>query len=104
MTTELLLKLTRWAHEDPSDEIVQANLALAGAGAEAYLAGADVPMGEDMREEDVPLRELTVLKLALYFYEVRAADPRYGYVSLPPDLNHLVNSLRSAPRRKEGSA
>lgn len=83
--------LRRWAEVDRKDEEGLKNLLDAQLAADAYIRGAGVP------DSDSPLRDLLERKMALYYFECRAPDPRYGYPDLPPDLHALVNSLRYAP-------
>ena len=82
-----LEELRRWEVVDPEDTHEMANLRDALFAADGYLAGAGVP------DEDTPLRDMLLRKMAAYFYEVRAPGQN-GYPDLPPDLNHLVLNLR----------
>lgn len=82
-----LEEFRRWEVENADDEEAMSNLRDALAGADAYLHGAGVP------DEDSALRDILLRKIASYFYEVRAPG-QSGYPDLPPDLNHLVLSLR----------
>ena len=70
---------------DDADEM--ANLRDALFSADGYLQGAGVT------NEDTPLRDMLLRKMAAYFYEVRAPG-QSGYPDLPPDLNALVLQLR----------
>ena len=90
---EMLEQLRRFAVEDPNDEEAMRNLRDALDGAEAYLAAGGVTIAADRTD----LQALALRKLALYYYECRAPDPRYGFPDLPPDLNALVLQLRTAP-------
>lgn len=79
--------LRRWEVVDADDAEAMANLRDALFAADGYLAGAGVP------DEDTPLRDMLLRKMAAYFYEVRAPG-QSGYPDLPPDLNALVLQLR----------
>ena len=82
-----LEELRRWAVEDANDAEAMANLRDALFSADGYLQGAGVT------NEDTPLRDMLLRKMAAYFYEVRAPG-QSGYPDLPPDLNALVLQLR----------
>lgn len=97
--TEQMEKLRRYAGVSPDDEEGISVLEDCALAAEEYLRGSDV----DMTGESA-LRELTLRKLALYWWDHRSADRQYGYPAPPPDLNALVLSLRKAPAAPEGGA
>ena len=80
--------LVRWAEENPEDTHAKNNLQDALDAAEAYIQGAGVP------DTDSALRDMALRKLALYYYEHRSADERYGYPDPPPDLNALILNVR----------
>lgn len=82
-----LEELRRWEVVDADDAEAMANLRDALFSADGYLQGAGVT------NEDTPLRDMLLRKMAAYFYEVRAPG-QSGYPDLPPDLNHLVLNLR----------
>ena len=82
-----LEELRRWEVVDADDADEMANLRDALFSADGYLQGAGVP------NEDTPLRDMLLRKMAAYFYEVRAPG-QSGYPDLPPDLNALVLQLR----------
>lgn len=82
-----LEELRRWEVVDPEDAEAMANLRDALFSADGYLQGAGVT------NEDTPLRDMLLRKMAAYFYEVRAPG-QSGYPDLPPDLNALVLQLR----------
>lgn len=82
-----LEELRRWEVVDADDADEMANLRDALFSADSYLAGAGVS------DEDSPLRDMLLRKMAAYFYEVRAPG-QAGYPDLPPDLNALVLQLR----------
>ena len=82
-----LEELRRWEVEDANDAEAMANLRDALFSADGYLQGAGVT------NEDTPLRDMLLRKMAAYFYEVRAPG-QSGYPDLPPDLNALVLQLR----------
>lgn len=82
-----LEELRRWEVVDQEDAEAMANLRDALFSADGYLQGAGVT------NEDTPLRDMLLRKLAAYFYEVRAPG-QSGYPDLPPDLNALVLQLR----------
>ena len=82
-----LEELRRWEVVDPEDAEAMANLRDALFSADGYLQGAGVT------NEDTPLRDTLLRKMAAYFYEVRAPG-QSGYPDLPPDLNALVLQLR----------
>lgn len=82
-----LEELRRWEVVDAEDAEAMANLRDALFSADGYLQGAGVT------NEDTPLRDMLLRKLAAYFYEVRAPG-QSGYPDLPPDLNALVLQLR----------
>lgn len=82
-----LEELRRWVVEDANDAEAMANLRDALFSADGYLQGAGVT------NEDTPLRDMLLRKMAAYFYEVRAPG-QSGYPDLPPDLNALVLQLR----------
>ena len=82
-----LEELRRWEVVDPEDAEAMANLRDALFSADGYLQGAGVT------NEDTPLRDMLLRKMAAYFYEVRAPG-QSGYPDLPPDLNALVLNLR----------
>lgn len=84
-----LEQLRRYALVDADDSGEMQNLQDAWEAAAAYAQGAGVP------ESESPLRALLLRKLALYYYECRGPDPRYGYPDPPPDLNALVLQLRN---------
>ena len=91
--TEILEQLRRYAVVDPDDTEEIQNLRDALDGAEAYLTAS----GVTIPDERTHLQALALRKLALYFFECRAPDPRYGWPDLPPDLNALVLQLRNEP-------
>ena len=80
--------MIHWAEENPDDDHAARNMQDALSAAESYMMGAGVP------DEDNALRDMALRKLALYFYENRSADERYGYPDPPPDLNALILNLR----------
>ena len=82
-----LEELRRWEVVDADDADEMANLRDALFSADGYLQGAGVT------NEDTPLRDMLLRKMAAYFYEVRAPG-QSGYPDLPPDLNALVLQLR----------
>ena len=82
-----LEELRRWEVVDADDADEMANLRDALFSADGYLQGAGV------MNEDTPLRDMLLRKMAAYFYEVRAPG-QSGYPDLPPDLNALVLQLR----------
>lgn len=82
-----LEELRRWEVVDAEDAEAMANLRDALFSADGYLQGAGVT------NEDTPLRDMLLRKMAAYFYEVRAPG-QSGYPDLPPDLNALVLQLR----------
>ena len=82
-----LEELRRWEVVDAEDAEAMANLRDALFSADGYLQGAGVT------NEDTPLRDMLLRKMAAYFYEVRAPGQN-GYPDLPPDLNALVLQLR----------
>ena len=82
-----LEELRRWEVVDPEDTDEMANLQDALFSADGYLQGAGVT------NEDTPLRDMLLRKMAADFYEVRAPG-QSGYPDLPPDLNALVLQLR----------
>ena len=82
-----LEELRRWEVVDAEDADEMANLRDALFSADGYLQGAGVT------NEDTPLRDMLLRKMAAYFYEVRAPG-QSGYPDLPPDLNALVLQLR----------
>ena len=82
-----LEELRRWEVVDAEDAETMANLRDALFSADGYLQGAGVT------NEDTPLRDMLLRKMAAYFYEVRAPG-QSGYPDLPPDLNALVLQLR----------
>ena len=84
-----LEQLRRYAVVDVNDAQAMQNLQDAYESADAYIRGSGVPDSDD------PLRALLLRKLALYYYECRGPDPRYGYPDPPPDLNALVLQLRN---------
>ena len=96
---EMLEQLRRYAAEDPNDTEAARNLRDALDGAEAYLTGAGVAFSADR----TALQALALRKLALYYYECRAPDPRYGWPDPPPDLNALVLQLRNQPGTGAGT-
>ena len=82
-----LEELRRWEVVDADDAEAMANLRDALFSADGYLQGAGVT------NEDTPLRDMLLRKMAAYFYEVRAPG-QSGYPDLPPDLSALVLQLR----------
>ena len=82
-----LEELRRWEVVDAEDAETMANRRDALFSADGYLQGAGVT------NEDTPLRDMLLRKMAAYFYEVRAPG-QSGYPDLPPDLNALVLQLR----------
>ena len=87
---ELMQELTRYALIDPEDTDAVETLRESLTAAEAYLANAGA------QDYSSPLYALCARKLALYYFEQRAPDPRYGYMPPPPDLDALILSIRTS--------
>lgn len=65
-----------------------AELEMAKAAAESYLAAAGVP------EEDSPARDMAILSLATYYFEQRAPGGNNDYAPLPPCLRPIILQLQ----------
>lgn len=98
MTNDAIMtRLRQYAMVSADDTQGVETLTLCLAAATGYLQGAGVT---DMTGD---LAQLTLCKLAMFYFDQRAPDPRYGYMPPPPDLNALILTLRHTPAEGGGA-